>query len=140
MSTKKVVNRKRERKTTNIGFASVIEQTHRFTIAGICRGLNFIIKCSIHILDQSKFNTEVIENIYKDSLTHIEGYFKYNYPIDYRPTSKEELMTLKRELNKTVRDTINTFYEEHYAKVAINSLLLWDEGYYTITLPFISTK
>ncbi|MDR2409993.1 MAG: hypothetical protein LBE13_18030 [Bacteroidales bacterium] len=118
-----------------MGHAAIIEQTHRFTIGGVYQHLNFIIKCSVQILDQSSFDTTILEKIYTDALNYIHSYFSI-WPMDYRPTSKEELMTIKREMNKSLRDNINQYYEEHYAKIMINSVLLWDEGYYTVQLPF----
>jgi hypothetical protein len=124
------MKKKSIKKNKKIGYVVITEQTHRFVISGVCYHLNFLVKCSIRILDQTKFHPKVIKEIYKDTLEYVDNYFSSNFPIDYRPTSKDEVMILKRELNKSLRDSINTYYADYYAQVNINSILLWDEGEY----------
>jgi hypothetical protein len=116
-------------------YISIIEQTHRFVLAGHYEHLYFMLKCSIKLIDASEFDTDLIKDIYTDVINSIKDYLKC-YPIDFRPTTKEEFLKIKRDMNNTLANSINITKYGTISTITINSLNLWDAGNYKYTLKF----
>jgi hypothetical protein len=117
----------------NVGYISVIDQIHRFTLAGRYREIGFLIKCSIVVTDYSKFNSNVITTIYENTLKNVIKFFKYKYPIELRVVTKEDNLTLKRDLNKELSDNVEDIIQNLYGSIKINNINIWDDKEYFST-------
>jgi hypothetical protein len=121
--------------STEIGFINIIDQTHRFTLAGTYKHLHYLLKCSIRLVDPTMFDASVLPAVYEDVMKSIKEYFQ-TYPLDFRPTSKEDLSKMRKDINNVISNSIDLVKLKNIATIAINSLNLWDSGSYINQIMF----